>query len=600
MRRRRLLWQLFPSYLLISAAVLAVAGWQAARSLRTFYYEALAEDLRSRVRLAEALWGDRLAEGAEVESLQAACRELGRATGTRLTLVTASGRVLADSEDDPARMDNHGGRPEILEAATEGLGQATRFSTTVGARMFYVAARVGPEGAPRGYVRAGLPVAEVEASLRRLFGGIAFGAAAAVVLVGGLSWLLARRLTQPLREIQAGARRLAGGDFQSKLTIAAPLELADLAETMNRMAGQLEERLAAIEGQRREAAAVLGSMAEGVIAVDRRQRVLTINGAAAELFGVAGVEAEGRALQEVVLNAELQDFARRIIAGEAPIEGEIVLRAPETRTLQVHGTALQGAGGDRLGAVMVLNDVTRLRRLESLRREFVANVSHELKTPITSIQGFVETLLDGALDQPAEARRFMEIIARQAGRLAAIIEDLLNLSRIEQDEERRQIVLNRAPLAPVVVAAVQGCQDQAAAKGVKLSWTCPPDLTGRINAPLLEQALVNLIDNALKYTGSGRAVEVQAHAGPSEHALVVSDEGCGITAEHLPQLFERFYRVDPARSRSLGGTGLGLAIVKHIVAAHGGRVSVVSAPGLGSRFTIHLPAEGPGPGRELA
>jgi len=336
-------------------------------------------------------------------------------------------------------------------------------------------------------------------------------------------------------------------------------------------------------------------MVEGVVAVDRDERVLTINLAAGRLLAVATGGVEGRLIQEVVRNPELHQFIERTFGSTQPVEGDIVLLTDEAvgegrRFLQVHGTLLRDAHGESIGAVVVLNDVTRLRRLENLRREFVANVSHELKTPITSIKGFVETLLDGAIEQPEDARRFLGIIARHADRLHSIVEDLLSLSRIEQGVERGEIPLESNPVRPSVQAAIQACQMRADEKNITVRLNVAEDVRAWTNPPLLEQAVVNLVDNAIKYSEPDKQVLVEAAATGGEVYLIVKDEGCGIEAEHLDRIFERFYRVDSGRSRSLGGTGLGLAIVKHIAQAHGGRVSVESTPGQGSTFTIHLRA----------
>jgi two-component system phosphate regulon sensor histidine kinase PhoR len=273
------------------------------------------------------------------------------------------------------------------------------------------------------------------------------------------------------------------------------------------------------------------------------------------------------------------------------VQDDIVLRGPRDRTIRLRGTALRDVSGDG-GAVIVLDDVTDVQRLEAVRRDFVANVSHELKTPIASIKGFVETLLDGAADDPADNKRFLGIVARQADRLAAIIEDLLALSRIEQSEGAGNLPLERASLADVLAAAVADCGPRGTERSVHLETDCDPDLTADVNAPLLEQAIINLVDNAIKYSEPGHTVWITAaREGDGADGLVirVRDEGCGIEAEHLPRLFERFYRVDKARSRKLGGTGLGLAIVKHIVQAHGGTVGVESLPGQGTTFTLRLP-----------
>jgi two-component system phosphate regulon sensor histidine kinase PhoR len=250
---------------------------------------------------------------------------------------------------------------------------------------------------------------------------------------------------------------------------------------------------------------------------------------------------------------------------------------------------LRNATHNTVGALIVLNDVTRLRKLEQVRRDFVANVSHELKTPITSIKGYVETLLDGAFRNPEDAERFLKIVAKQANRLNAIIEDLLKLSRIEQGVERGEIVLEQTALKGLLTAAISACETQITAKSIHVSLSCPDDLVARINPPLLEQAVVNLIDNAAKYGNAGSAIEISAIRDSSTTSIIVRDHGVGIASEHLPRLFERFYRVDKARSRAEGGTGLGLAIAKHIVLAHGGTISVDSRVSQGSTFTINLP-----------
>jgi two-component system phosphate regulon sensor histidine kinase PhoR len=320
-------------------------------------------------------------------------------------------------------------------------------------------------------------------------------------------------------------------------------------------------------------------------------RILNLNPGAGRIFGLIPENARGRTLLELSRNNDLLHFTSSALSATAPIESEIVIHDPDARFLQAHGSVLRDGQGRSIGAVVVLNDVTALRRLETVRRDFVANVSHELKTPITSIKGFVETLLEGAMADPQEAERFLRIVQRQADRLHAIIEDLLNLSRIERDAEAGDIALEAGAVRAVLIAAVQSCETQARARGIRIEWDCDPGLTAWINAALLEQAVINLIDNAVKYSPDGGAVRVDAALQDAGIVIRVTDEGQGIEAKHLPRLFERFYRVDKARSRKLGGTGLGLAIVKHIAQAHRGIVTVESTPGAGSVFSIQFPAE---------
>jgi two-component system, OmpR family, phosphate regulon sensor histidine kinase PhoR len=332
-------------------------------------------------------------------------------------------------------------------------------------------------------------------------------------------------------------------------------------------------------------------MIEGVLAIDREEKILRLNQAAATLLDLQPDAVVGRRIQEVLRKPDLQKFVTEAMRSTHPIEAEMrLLIRGEERFLQTHGAPLRDAGGREIGVLVVLNDITRLQRLENVRRDFVANVSHELKTPITAIKGSVETLLGGAIEEADSAPRFLEIIARQADRLNAIIEDLLALSRIEQEEEKSGIQLTEINVAVVIQSALQSCQVKAQDKQVQLSVDCPADLQCQANAPLLEQALVNLVDNAIKYSNEGGAVQIAVHAVATDLEITVRDFGCGVAREHLPRLFERFYRVDKGRSRKQGGTGLGLAIVKHIVQAHGGQITVDSTPGEGSTFTIRLPA----------
>jgi len=590
MRPKRLLWQLFPSYLAILLLVLLGLTWHFSRSLHDFYIEETASNLNARARLVEFQMAGRLA-GADRPALDRLCKELGRQAATRITLLLPSGEVLGDSEEDPARMENHADRPEVRTALAGGVGRATRFSFTLQQEMMYVALPVFADGRVEGVVRAAMAMTAIDRTLRALYLKMVLGGLAAVAAAALLSLFLSRRISRPLEEMRRGAERFARGELERRLTIGGSEEICGLAETMNQMAAHLDDRIRTVLRQRNEQEAVLASMVEGVLAVDLEERILRLNSAASRLLGVRPDQAEGRRIQEVVRKADLQRFVARALANREPVEGDIVLReAGVERFLQAHGTVLRGAQGQEIGALVVLNDVTRLRRLEDLRRDFVANVSHELKTPITAIKGFVETLLDGAAEDPDNARRFLQIITRQADRLNAIIDDLLDLSRIEQEAEKGGLSLARGPLRPVLEAAIQACSVSAREKSLRIALHCSAELEAQINAPLLEQAVVNLLTNAIKYSGPEGRVVVDAARLGDKVMIKVQDWGCGIAPEHLPRLFERFYRVDKARSRKLGGTGLGLAIVKHIVQNHGGEVVVHSTPGEGSSFTLVLPA----------
>ncbi len=280
---------------------------------------------------------------------------------------------------------------------------------------------------------------------------------------------------------------------------------------------------------------------------------------------------------------------RAVFAGSEPAEADITILGDPERFLQAHGANLRDDQGRSTGVLVVLNDVTRLKTLENIRRDFVANVSHELKTPITSIKGFLETLKEGALNDPVNAERFLDILIAQTDRLDMIIEDLLTLSRVEQDSEKGNVVLQEASVKEVVEVVVKACRFKAEEKNIQLECAIEEEFSARINGTLLEQAIMNLVDNAIKYSESGKTIRVTVSRKPHEIAIAVADQGRGIPKDHLNRIFERFYRVDKARSRKIGGTGLGLSIVKHIAHAHAGRVTVESSPGRGSTFTVHIP-----------
>ncbi|MGA2064656.1 MAG: ATP-binding protein [Thermoguttaceae bacterium] len=419
---------------------------------------------------------------------------------------------------------------------------------------------------------------------------------AAAALVAGVSFRAARRISGPLDDLRQGAERFARGELQHRLSGSETEEIDRLAAAMNRMAEQLDERMRTILRRQNEQEAMLSSMEEGVLAVDNEGTVLSANDACARLLEARGAALRGRPLYEVLRKPPLVRFVETALASPSPVDEDLRSYGPEERWLSAHGTPLCDARGRKIGALVVFHDITRLRHLENVRRDFVANVSHELRTPITSIKGFVETLLDEGLGDPTAALRFLGIVLRQVNRLDAIIQDLLLLSRIERGAEDQVIERGSESLGEVLHSAAEMCQRKADDKAVRLVVECPDDLLGRINGPLVEQAVTNLVDNAVKYSDSGSAVRIEGDRQDGSLIIRVRDTGCGIAAQHQPRLFERFYRVDKARSRELGGTGLGLAIVKHIVAAHQGSVEVRSAVGQGSTFTVRLPdAAAPGP-----
>jgi two-component system phosphate regulon sensor histidine kinase PhoR len=588
MRRRKLLWHIFPSYLLITIVAVTAVSWYAYASLRRFHLEQTVSGLEARAHFLDERMRGAIASG-DARALRALADELGPRTSTRITVIAPTGRVLADSDEDPARMDNHADRPEIVEALAGAVGASSRYSYTLEENMMYVAVPVVEAGRAIGVVRTAVPLTSVEQELRAIRGRIVLAALLLSLVAAGVSLGVSRRIAQPLEQMERGALRFAQGDFKHNVPVPRSTELASLAESMNRMAAELDMRIRTVTQQRAEQEGVFASMSEGVIAVDPDQRVITVNRAAAEMFDVDASEVRGRAIHEVIRNTDLHRFATIALERESPVEGEIRLQGEEERILQAHGAALRDEADREVGAVIAFNDVTRIRRLENVRRDFVANVSHELRTPITAIKGFVETIRDGGFGDPYETARFLGIVSKHVDRLDSIIEDLLYLSRIEEKADQSRIVLSDGPIIDVLRAAIDARQSVAGERRVEVILDCDESLRARVNPPLLEHAVVNLLDNAIKFSEPGGSVEIAARDEAGEIAVTVRDHGAGIAPEHLPRIFERFYRVDKGRSREIGGTGLGLAIAKHIAQAHGGRIDVTSTPGKGSAFTIHLP-----------
>jgi two-component system phosphate regulon sensor histidine kinase PhoR len=587
MRPARLIARLFPAFLLVTLLALGAALLYAEHAVRIFHEEQTARELEAELQLLCDAVPGRLGDAA---ALQTFLVEAGRRVDTRYTLIAPDGRVLADSQELPARMENHATRPEVLAAQAGGQpARATRFSATRLETLLYTATLVGTNAGARPVLRAARPMKGLNASLRSLEGHMAAVALLIFALAALASYWLARRIARPLQALRETAEQYAAGDLAQRPPLSDIEEVAALAEAMKTMARQLDERIQMLSRERAESEAVLASMVEGVLAVNKAEAVIRLNRAAAALVGVTPEQAAGRDLREVVRHPVLQDFILAALAGDKPTEQDLVLYAPDERQVAAHGTALRDAAGARLGALVVLNDVTRIRRLENVQREFVANVSHELKTPITAIQGFVETLLGSDAHRPEDARRFLEIVSRHTERLNSIIEDLLSLSRIEQ-EESSTLEREDADLGTIAASATQLCSARASGKDIVIENRCAAPMPARVNTRLIEQALVNLLDNAVKFSPPGRLITLTGAREGGHWKLCVQDQGCGIAAEHLPRLFERFYRVDKARSRQSGGTGLGLAIVKHIVKAHGGTVTAASQIGAGSTFCIVLPA----------
>jgi two-component system phosphate regulon sensor histidine kinase PhoR len=522
------------------------------------------------------------------------CSELGRRGNFRITVILPDGEVAGDSEEDPEKMENHADRPEIRDALAEGRGNNVRYSTTLEQMMVYSAIALEDSETVVGVLRTSVSVQtlkrDLEGLLTRVFiaGLLLLGAGAFV------AWRISRRVTRPLMTLKQGAQTMSRGKLDAPVPALSLAELDELAETMNDMARQLQERISTITNQQVKEQVILSGLFDGVISFDEHGETATVNPSAAQYLDIVPEEVIGRHWSAVAQNRELHRFLEKAFTEEHEYVETVIEFEELSSFFQLRFGTLNDRSHNRpLGALLLIHDVTESRRMEQMRRDFVSSVSHELKTPITAIKGYVETLLDSGDEMDEMSSSFLSIIDRHTDRLNSLVSDLLSLSRIEYQSERGEITLSEFDLRDIVENAVELFAEKAKRREVEIETILPPaeELHGFVNEELLTQAISNLIDNALKYSESGGNVRVGAEHGNADFIRIyVEDDGPGIDERHHSRIFERFYRVDKARSRELGGTGLGLSIVKHIVRAHGGSVSLSSTPGRGSTFSIYIPA----------
>ena len=588
-RRIQLIWQLYPSYLVIILLSVTAISWYASQSLEHFFLERIKEDLIARGQLLTFQIRQHLSplNQSEIDRL---CKGLGGDMTTRITVILLDGRVVGDSDEIPSHMDNHGNRPEIMEAAKGNIGVFTRYSRTLQKNMMYVALPLKTDDRITAVVRTSIPLTSVEKEISSLQIKISIGGLIIALLASGVCLFISRKISKPIENMTEGAVRFAKGDLKHRLDQPNTLELSRLSKALNQMAAELENRINTVINQRNEYEAVLASMSEGVIAVDMEERILSTNQAASRMLSINAYQSKGRNILEAIRNRELHKFITEAISTGLTKEGDVIFHQQGEQIIHTQCVPLRNANDQRIGTLVVLNDVTQMRHLENVRSDFVANVSHEIKTPLTAIKGFVETLLSCDTQEPKERNKFLGIIQKHADRLGAIVEDLLSLARMEQKDNADEVIhLQSLPLKTVIDNAIQVIKPKAEEKQITVDAECDPTLEARIEPMLMEQACVNLLDNAVKYSPENSRVEIKAGVEEKEILVRVIDQGPGIPKKHQSRIFERFYRIDKARSRSLGGTGLGLSIVKHIAKTHGGRVSLDSTPGKGSVFVIHLP-----------
>lgn len=597
--RARLFWNLGLTYLaLILAAFLAIDLYSA-QALHQNYIDSSRQQLTSLAHLAR----ENPPSFNSADELRAWTKWMAQG-GARVSVIDANGLVLAESARDPEGMQNHADRPEFQQAMASGEGHSQRHSATLNQEMMYEAVRVQTAGGAPAVIRVALPLAPVDEALSMLHRRI-IGASLLIFLLGALAlFLFFRSFATRVDRLTQFSLRLAKGDFRPLPGERSRDELAELTESLNQAAASMDRTIHSLSGERNRSSAILRSMVEGVAVIDANERLVFSNHAFSQILNLNSKTSEGRPLIEVLRNSELLSLIRRALKGEEGLQSDIVMGTVQTRSFSATAAPVKALENDAVaakapgegapesqkptGAVVVLHDVTELRRLERVRQDFVANVSHEFKTPLTAIQGFAETLLSGAIDDPKNNRRFLRIIRDHATRLARLTDDLLKLARIEAGKLEVHVL-------PVAVSeVVDSCMETALLKANKKQIAITVDVSAdlprvRGDATLLRDVLQNLIDNAIQYTASGGKIHVSAEHKNADVIVAVSDTGIGIPLSDQERIFERFYRVDAARSREAGGTGLGLSIAKHIVDVHGGDLWVESEVGVGSKFSFSIP-----------
>jgi two-component system, OmpR family, phosphate regulon sensor histidine kinase PhoR len=570
-----------------------ICGTLSARIVEKNLVNSIEESLIIESGLVRELVGESLIGGIDMENN---ISKIKQTTNTRITIIDAKGNVIIDTEKDHFTMENHAGRPEVIAALSGDLGKSIRYSDTLKVDLMYIAQPIYKAGSVIGAVRLAKPLYEINALLYKLYFNILIAVMAGILIASLLGYRMAVNITKPIEEITYIASRIAKGDFSKRINIKDRNEIGILAGSINDMASKLNDTIMSLQDKNIKLESIMSSVVNGIIAIDSSERVLFINPVAQSLLNITEKDIVGKHLLQVVRNNSIDTYLKAILQDKKFFDNEIIIDDPDERVLKFYTNPIkQTDESDIDGIIITLQDITELRKLERMRTEFVANVSHELKTPLTSIKGFVETLKMGDIEDKQDTERFLNIIEAEADRLYRLINDILSLSELEQ--KRVKTAKEEIKVEKTIREVISMLKSQGDKKNIELALDIKQGLNNLIgDTDMLKQMLINLVDNAIKYTPENGKVLVEAYNLSDETeidkiVIKVKDNGIGIPEKHIPRLFERFYRVDKARSRRVGGTGLGLAIVKHIVILYNGEIEVESEVGKGTEFRIILPTK---------
>ena len=588
MLRSRILWKLFSGYVVLILLSISIVGILISKQVEEETLSEIERSLYLRATFLQNIALELLSNSSNIK-IQDRIKNLGKKIDTRFTVININGRVLADSQKDPKAMDNHGNRPEILAAHSHGQGITTRFSDTIKNNMMYYALAVMKDDKLIGYVRTSLPLSVIDERLSRIHTLVLFAMSVSILVALLLGFFVARGFAKPLTAMTTIAENMSEGNYDQRISIDRKDEIGSLAKALNKMAKNSSERLETIILEKNKLVAILAGMVEGVVAVDKNENIIHFNEAAKRILGISNNVDMDRKIWETT---HLQEFCQ-IFSLALNEETEIrkkykTVKKSKDQIVDVHASPFRDGSGELVGVVAVLYDVSELERLETIRKDFVANVSHELKTPITAARGLLETVIDDNEMSIENHRIFITKAMNQILRLSNIVTDLLSLSRLET--VKMDLIRECIDLRDVVNDSIQALHPVSEEKRISIEYE-EFDMSLEVlgDREALFQSVNNLIDNAIKYNSKHGKVWLRLYNEGKNAVLEVRDSGIGIEALEKHRIFERFYRIDKARSTQVGGTGLGLSIVKHTVLAHGGQLSVESFLGTGSTFKIFIP-----------